>query len=451
MRRNGLERPSADGSVAASSSAPSKATSETGESGLDGDRCGSSSGATPAKDRMNLTREEREAKYQEVRERIFRDFPDSAKSDTGDSNPNMSRSSSTSGRKKNQRQRTPQDDGFEARSQFNAYYPGTQYSNGTMSYNGAMNDGYPPNSVPYLVGPGAQPPPGGYVAAGQNNAMHPAQVNMNNMPQYQMAVSPQMASNGSWQGGNMPQQSPYSGYASMNPSGMMSQQSSAKPSPAMNNYAMPPSQNYPQASNWNSPLYSANFQQSSHQRNQPPVHWPNYPQQQSMTPNMAANPYAQFPGQHLNSAMQNQAGGPGMPGGYGRSHFNPQTRAFIPGGALLPRHAGRGAQPMPYGGNGQPTLPAQPQWNGYPELMQPRGQDQSPIHSVRTASVGSRDSIAKWGTPSHLPPKPPPSEVPSEFDLTGRGGPSFQSNGIPTAARNGPLVVSGGAGAAKTN
>ncbi|CAI7587777.1 unnamed protein product [Penicillium pancosmium] len=477
MRRADLERASGEGSVGASSSAPSKATSETGDSGFDGDRAGSSSGATPAKDRLALTREEREAKYHEVRERIFRDFPESAKSDTGDSNPNMSRSSSTTGRKKNHRQRNPNDDGFEARSQFNAYYPGAQYTNGSMSYNGTMGDGYSANPVPYLVGPGVQPPPGGYVAAGQNNGMHPGQMGMNNMSQsqYPMAVSPQLGSNGPWQGGNMPQQQPYSsGYASMSPSNMMGQQSANKPSPTMNNYAMPQSQQYQQSHNWNSTPYPGSVQQSPLQRNQPPVHWPNYPQQQQpMTPNMAANPYAQFPGQHLNNAMQNQAGRPGMPGAYERSqsHFNPQTRAFIPGGAPLPRHANasRGAQqPMPYG-NMQGNLPAQPQWNGYSDLMQARGQaqgqaqgqDHSSVNTIRTASVSSRDSIAKWGTPSHLPPKPPPSEVPSEFDLGGRTGPgpgpgpgpsSYQSNGIPVpGGMNGPLVVSSGAGAPKMN
>lgn len=473
MRRADLERASGEGSVGASSSAPSKATSETGDSGFDGDRAGSSSGATPAKDRLALTREEREAKYHEVRERIFRDFPESAKSDTGDSNPNMSRSSSTTGRKKSHRQRNPNDDGFEARSQFNAYYPGAQYTNGSMSYNGNMGDGYSANPVPYLVGPGVQPPPSGYVAAGQNNAMHPGQMGINNMSQsqYPMAVSPQLGSNGPWQGGNMPQQQPYSsGYASMSPSNMMGQQSSNKPSPTMNTYAMPQSQQYQQSPNWNSTPYPGSVQQSPLQRNQPPVHWPNYPQQQqSMTPNMAANPYAQFPGQHLNNAMQNQAGRPGMPGAYERSqsHFNPQTRAFIPGGAPLPRHANasRGAQqPMPYG-NMQGNLPAQPQWNGYSDMMQARGQgqgqgqgqDHSSVNTIRTASVSSRDSIAKWGTPSHLPPKPPPSEVPSEFDLGGRTGPgpgpsSYQSNGIPVPGGiNGPLVVSSGAGAPKMN
>ncbi|KAJ5761956.1 uncharacterized protein N7511_005338 [Penicillium nucicola] len=452
MRRNDVERP--DGSIGGSS-APSKATSEAGDSGQDGDRNGSSSGATPAKDRMNMTREEREAKYHEARERIFRDFPDSAKSDTasGESNPNMSRSSSVNGRKKNQKQRTPHDDSFEVRSQFNAYYPGMQHGNGSAPYNVAANDNSYSNQVPYLVGPGVPLPSGGYMPSGQIGAMYPGQMqgqmqgqmpnqmpnqmqgqmpnqlqgqvpnqlqgqvpnqmqgqvpgqmqnqmqgqmNMNGM-QYPMAMSPQMTPNGSWQGGNMSQQSPYSGYASMNQPGMMSQQSSNKSSPAMNNYAVPNTAPYQQNSNWNPPSYPTSYQQGQPQRNGPPVHWPGYPQhQQSMPPNMGGYPYSQYPGQHLNPTMQN--------GGYSnaRSHFNPQTRSFIPGGAPFSRHPNKVPQHtlQPYS-NMQPG--PQSQWTGYHEVAQNRNMDPSVnMGSTRIPSSGPRDSIAKWGTPSHLP------------------------------------------------
>lgn len=456
MRRTDGERPSAEGSVAASSSAPSKAPSEAGDSGQEGDLASSSTGA---KDRLVLTREEREAKYQEARERIFRDFPESAKSDTtsGDSNPNMSRSSSTTGRKKNHRQRTPHDDSFEVRSQFNAYYPGMSYGNGPMPYHASVNDGSYSHHVPYLVGPGVPPPSGNYMPSGQNNAMYPPQMGMNNMPQYPIAMSPQTSSHGSWQGGNLPQQSPYSGYASMNTPGMMNPQSSNKSSPAMNNHAIPQSPHFQQNPSWNGPPYSGTHQPSPHQRNQPPVHWPNYPSQ-SMTTNMTAYPYTQYPGQHLNHNYQNPAGSSGLPGSFARSHFNPQTRSFVPGCAPAPlsRHSSRGVQHsmQPYGGM---SPNPQGQWVGYADPGHNRGLEHpSAATSARMPNTSSRDSIAKWGTPSHLPPKPPPSEVPSDFDLKHRAGsasiatPSYHSNGIP-GAKNGPLVVSGGLNASKTN
>lgn len=465
MRRN--DGGQFEGSIGGSSN-PSKANSEDGDSGPDGERHGSSSGATPAKDRMALTREEREAKYHEVRERIFRDFPDSAKSDpaSGDSNPNMSRSSSASGRKKNPRQRTPHDDSFEVRSQFNAYYPGMQYGNGTAQYNAPVNDGSYPNQVPYLVGPGVPPPSGGYMPSGQNGAIYPGQLNMNmnGVSQYP-TMSPQVASNGSWQGGNMPQQSPYSGYASMSQQGMMNQPSSNASSPAMNNYAVPNVAPYQQTPNWSSPPFPTNFQQSPHQRNGP-VHWPNYPQQpmtSSMPPNMGPNmpsnmgayPYAQYPGQHMNPGLQHSAGShAAMQAGYARSHFNPQTRSFIPGGAPLGRHPNKSQHTMQPYGNMQSG--AQPQWNGYPEPIPNRTMDSTPAMNSNRVPTGPRDSIAKWGTPAHLPPKPPPSEVPSDFDLKNRPvpasvpAPTYSSNGIP-AVSNGPLVVSGGTTVSKPN
>ncbi|KGO64735.1 Single-stranded nucleic acid binding R3H [Penicillium italicum] len=479
MRRN--DGGQFEGSIEGSSN-PSKANSEDGDSGPDGERHGSSSGATPAKDRMALTREEREAKYHEVRERIFRDFPDSAKSDpaSGDSNPNMSRSSSANGRKKNQRQRTPHDDSFEVRSQFNAYYPGMQYGNGAAQYNAPVNDHSYPTQVPYLVGPGVPPPSGGYMPSGQNGAIYPGQLNMNmnGVSQYPVAMSPQMASNSSWQGGNIPQQSPYSGFASMNQHGMMNQPSSNASSPAMNNYAVPSVTPYQQTSNWSSPPFPANFQQSPHQRNGPPVHWPNYPQQpmasnmppnmnsnmgSNMGPNMSSNmpsnmgayPYAQYPGQYMNPALQNSAGShAAMQAGYARSHFNPQTRSFIPGGAPPGRHPNKGQHTMQPYGNMQSGV--QQQWNGYPEPVTNRTMESNPAMIPNRVPTGPRDSIAKWGTPAHLPPKPPPSEVPSDFDLKTRPvpasapAPTYSSNGI-SAVSNGPLVVSGGTTVSKPN
>ncbi|KAJ5281911.1 hypothetical protein N7478_007283 [Penicillium angulare] len=448
MRRNDVGRPSTEGSIATSSSVPSKAPSEAG----DGQDSGSS-GGTPAKDRLTLTREEREAKYNQARERIFRDFPDSAKSEpaSGDSNPDMSRSSSTTGRKKNQKQRTAHDDGFEARSQFNAYYPGAPYSNGSAQFaggNGTVGDGSYNGQVPYLVGPGVPPPTNGYVPSGGNNGMYNGgNMNMNNMPQYPLAMSPQMPTNGSWQGGNIPQQSPYSGYASMNQNGMISQQSSTKSSPSMNNFAVPQPGPYQQNPNWNQQNYPANYQ-----RNQHPVHWPNYPSSQTMSSNMASYPYAQYPGQHLSSTLQNPNGS-AMAGNMARSHFNPQTRSFVPGALPPSRHPMQGVQhQLPPYANMVPGV--QSQWPGYADPTSNRNLEHNT--PPRIPNSNSRDSIAKWGTPSHLPPKPPPSEVPSEFDLKHRAGTTTMPATSPytsgvVGTKNGPLVVSGGNAASKTN
>ncbi|KAL1964294.1 hypothetical protein VTN77DRAFT_7114 [Rasamsonia byssochlamydoides] len=473
MRRTeqNADRPSADGSIAASSSAPSKAASETGGEGggNEEDRAGSSSGATPAKDRTTMTREEREAKYQEARERIFRDFPESKSSEnnSGDNSANMSRSSSANGRRKNFRQKTPHDDSFEVRSQFNVYYPGMPYTTGPVPMHVAMHNGSFPSQPPYVVGPGASPPTMSYAPNGQNSAMFSSP--MNSVHHYPMAMPPpHIGQNNSWQAAPVPQQSPFPGYASMNqPSPMMGQQSSTRTSPAMNSYAVPNSTQFPPASStpWASPPYQGNFSQSP-QRNAP-VHWPNYPSP-SMAPNPAPYPYGQLPGQHFSVPVQNSVAHP-VPGSYSRPPFNPQTRSFVPGGSTpSARYSGKGAQ---HGANvsyaGSQAGGQQP-WTGFPDN---HGQPATHISShsgsrnsnnagpsssnpPRGPSSGNQDSIAKWGTPAHLPPKPPPSEVRSDFDIKGRNSSSSSHsypNNIPPSSKNGPLVVSGGTSLPKSN
>ncbi|KAL2872170.1 putative R3H domain protein [Aspergillus lucknowensis] len=441
MRRADGERPSTEGSIAASSSVPSKATSEAGDSGNEAER----SGSATTKDRLSLTREEREAKYQEARERIFRDFSEAKTPDmNGDHSTDVSRSSSTSGRKKAHRQKTPHDDSFEARSQFNAYYPGMQYNSGSLPYNMGMHD---PSfsSQPYMVGPGVIPNNMGYVPS-QSGAMYPGQVNVNATGHYQMPVSPQMGAGNPWQNATAPPQSPYASY-SMNQSPAMT---SAKPVAAMNNYPVPNSMQFQSSPpGWSSPPYQAAYPQPTH-RNQAPIPWPNYPPPPLST---TSYPYTQYPSQPLNSGVPNHPNTHPLPGSFNRSHFNPQTRSFVPGGAAGPgRHQNKsnstsmGSYPSMQGN-------VQNHWNGYQDPSS-KSQELAATNMPRGPLSGSKDSIAKWGTPSHLPPKPPPSEVPSDFELKHRNGnsasPAYTGNTIPNSI-NGPLVVSGGTGLARPN
>ncbi|KAL3448813.1 hypothetical protein BJX65DRAFT_274531 [Aspergillus insuetus] len=443
MRRTDGERPSTDGSIAASSSSPSKATSEASDSGNEGDRNGSATGATPAKDRLSLTREEREAKYQEARERIFRDFSESKTPDVnGDPSTDVSRSSSTSGRKKGHRQKTPHDDSFEARSQFNAYYPGMQHNNGSSPYNMGMQDPSFPNQ-PYMVGPGVIPNNMGYMS-GQSGVMYPGQMNMGAAAHYPIPVSPQMSTSGPWQNAPVPQQSPYTGY-SINQSPAMA---SAKPVPVMNNYPVQSSVQF-QASppGWSSPPYQPAYPQAN-PRNQAPLPWSNY-QPQPLNTNPYA--YAQYPGQPLNTSMPSHSNSHPLPGSFNRSHFNPQTRSFVPGGAAgLSRHPNKTNPPMgPY----PMQAGLQSQWNGYQDVSG-KSQEQVGVNIPRGTLPGSKDSISKWGTPSHLPPKPPPSEVPSDFEVKHRtansASNSYSSTSV-ASSNNGPLVVSGGTGLTRSN
>ncbi|KAJ5489658.1 hypothetical protein N7539_004548 [Penicillium diatomitis] len=441
-------RPSAEGSIAASSSVASKAASEAGSTDQDGDRTGSA-GSMSAKDRMAMTREEREAKYAEVRERIFRDFPESAKSETSGDSTSMSRSSSTTGRKKAAKQRTPLDDGFEARSQFNVYYPGNPYGNNMSGYNSSVSDGSYSNNVPYMVGPGVAPPNGGYTPTNQN-MMYSGQMSANGLSQYPARMTPQMNGVQSWQGTGTPQQSPYQGYSSMNQTSTGLQQAAIKSPQTTGNYMTPNSPQFAQNTNWANPTYMGHPPQHAvHQRTPQTPSWPNYPAQNAnsatVTPHVATYSYAQYPGQHLNSSFNNS----GAP--HARSHFNPQTRSFVPGDTGAQRHPVKGvsSRMQAYGNRAPPV--AQPNWSRFPDPAPNQSFESfSNANPPRNSSPASQTSIARWGTPSHLPPKPPPSEVSSDFDIKNRSGSvniagaTANSNGISGVVNNGPFVVSGG-------
>ncbi|KAL1973094.1 hypothetical protein VTN31DRAFT_6636 [Thermomyces dupontii] len=444
MRRtdNSGERVSSSASTGPNSAAPSKAASETGaESSTGEDRAGSSGGTTPAKERVTLTREEREAKYQEARERIFRDFPESKPGDTPsrESSTAVSRSSSASSRKRNFRQKTPHDDSFEVRSQYNAWYPGMPYTSGPMPMQ-MMNNGVhpPPQQQPYMVGPGASPPAMGYSQSPQGPVYAP----MNPVQQFSMNMLPPMGQSPPWPAG-VPQQPPYPGYQ---------QPPQTRSSPAMNNYAVPSSSQYPGAASptWGGQPYPGNFSQSPQRT--APVHWPNFP---SPAPSAPPYPYGQIPNQGYMPAPNSVA--PPMPGSYPRSTFNPQTRSFVPGASN--RYPGK-AQQGPVN-----TVNGPQQWSGHQDSGHGSGNStQNRNHaSQKQSSSGSQDSIAKWGTPAHLPPKPPPSKVSPDFPGKGRNNPPPPSSTAPSTSattttnassapkNNGPLVVSGGSSLSKPN
>ena len=96
MRRAGLDRArwNADSGVntAEASATPSKAGSETGDDSQRGTGVASPTDSTVAKDKSSLTREEREAKYKETRERIF--GPESENADSNEAANELSRASS---------------------------------------------------------------------------------------------------------------------------------------------------------------------------------------------------------------------------------------------------------------------------------------------------------------------------------------------------------------------
>lgn len=438
MRRLGqtTERASACGSTAPSSSAPSKATSEAGIETEDG---ASSAAATPAKDRATMSREEREAKYQEARERIFRDFPESKSSDSpksGEQSSNISRSSSKAGRKKGHRQKTPHDDGFEARSQFNAYYYGGPY--GQVPFNGMMNDGSFVQST-YAIGPGAGvnfapvPTP----APAPVNAMYGTHGNMSNMPPYPMG-SPTLSTQNTWQGGNMQ----HVGYPQSQAPPMMAQQNSPRQPANASSYGQYPLQS---SQPWGQPQYQGTCHNIPGAQRNSAQHWPGVPPHTGQVPYS----YGQPPQQNFVPVTTGNSGQHPSPGSFARAAFNPQSRSFAPGGNPPQKHTENGNQPVwKENANNLPRNAATSQPN------KARNNVYAPPNPVGSyAGQVDHNSISKWGTPSHLPAKPPPSQVPYNFDAMGRvSNPTpttYLPNNSTVQPKTGPLVVSGATGRQK--
>lgn len=477
----------------ANSEGPSKATSEAGGSGSDG--------GDVEKDKSAMTREEREARYKEARQRIF-GAAEAEESETADAvgsgeEKDVSRSSSASGKKKGKKQRNYDDDGFEARSRFNIFYP-TPYA--SPGYSG---DG---NTIYYGGFPGAMTNPQ-YPAMGPNaspptsyNGGFPVMMQQDTQPQYgwtgQTFQNPNSAMN-------------YQNYAAPVPNGYDFsadfQRGMQFQSPTM------PSQATPKMSTTSMASYTETYRPQSMPINQAwpqMAHQPSYPMNQppyvqsgqgdrpmsTSSQGLVPGPYAygQFPQAGFNTGMSNKNQHP-LPGSFNRQQFNPKSQSFVPGGRNAPFPMQTTIPQMPpqninnYGNfqipmANQMQRPSPPSTHpsvfGSPRVTQntnsvtSKANTQNLSHPLpqpvssqaisaqpssaqpANSSVPAQSSIAKWGTPAHLPPKPPPPAQPAKFlpshtfspgpRLPGTMGPSF----TPSMA---PSVRGVGGGAVRPN
>ena len=400
---------------------PSKTTSEIG--GSDGSNDGE------GKDKAALTREEREARYREARQRIFGNVEGeevevvdgTALGDGEEKAKDMSRSSSASGKKKtNKKQRNYDDDDFQARSRFNAYYPQQYPVPGYTGDNVVYYNGFsaPAPNAQYAGMPAGNSPPSSYSSP------------------YPSMMSPEAQSQYGWSG----QQYQQSNNSMMYPTygqtqtGYDMSTDFQRGMPSYQNASMQ-SQVTPKMVNPQMAQYQEPYQQPQHM----PMNsaWPQMSQQ---APYQAAqNPYAQTGHGNRPMSAPQQAQMPGpyqhgqypsnpysgnqhpVPGSYTRPQFNPQTQSFIPHGAMP--YMGRGPPQMNgYGAfqpPGQNPMPAQvsrhsPSAISTPSFGSPQSMqgNNSAANMIRYASqsgdpTSAQSSIAKYGTPAHLPPKPP--------------------------------------------
>ncbi len=426
MRRAGLGKDGqitgSDSNTAEGSTAPSKAGSETGYDSQQGTGVVSPTDSNMAKDKSAMTREEREAKYKETRERIF--GPESENADSLEPVNELSRTSSRNEKKRKKHKNN--DDGFTARSQYNAYYPQMQYpvpnyepigdtstyyspyamqANGVPSQSGPMGSamlqqsyqqGFQPMATPqaFPTSINSSPMMSGYDV--QNTATYNQQVPQPFYPQIPQVIG-------------MGQQSPLS-------------------SPALNNngqFARPQSQMVDQQWTQNGYVYPTQQTREQQQYCPPQIH------NQVLMAGAQSIPY-QYGQLPVQPGMQGAKAQHPLPGSYKSLSFNPQTRAFVPNGGSVPSQmlqpgnspnnsmsrspamAYQGSNNFPACGQQAPIYPQAasmqvPPLYGFGHESKPYGIRKSSAQSNTTHSP-VQSSLSKWGTPSHLPPKPPPPE-----------------------------------------
>ena len=466
----------------ANSEGPSKTTSEAGggsgsENGNDGEN----------KEKSALTREQREARYREARQRIFgnSEGQDGESTDAGATSEekDISRSSSASGKKKTKKQRNYDDDGFEARSRYTSYYP-PQFPVGYNGDGSAMFYGAyqaPVNAQYPGMAPNVSPPPSfnGYAVM---------------LPQDQQAYGWPSAqyqpSNGAM--GYTPYGTVPNGYdlSADFQRGMQSFQSAGMPTQVTPKMSSPQIATYPEPYQQPNMPMNQPWTQMSPPQQPYPMNQPPYPQTSPngrpiSTPIQGPVPpaygYGHYPTTNFNAVKPNRNQHP-LPGSFNRQQFNPQSQAFVPGGrnGSFPMQPNIGPVP-PQGINnfGNMTMPMQPpmarpnaaapnhqpfgsphgEQNGHPlpakvnnhtpSPAAQTGSTQSPAATQsNNPSVPAQSSIAKWGTPAHLPPKPPAPPQPQapKFNLPGHSFPPVprHPNGVPPAfPANGSMIRGG--------
>ena len=426
IRRAGINRdgPPIDSgaNTADGSTVPSKAGSETGDDSQRGTGVASPTDSTLAKERSAMTREEREAKYKETRERIF--GPQSENTDSNEAVNEVSRTSSRNEKKKKKQKNN--DDGFEARSLFNIYYPHVQYPATTYDQPAAS----PAYYSPYPMQQGNMLGQSGGVAMfphGYQQGYNPmsGQQNFSAITNQTAALNGYDLQTANAHAPTYSQQISSHYYPSMQQGVVVGQSSPVMSSPAVSNHnPISRSQSQVADQQWSQNTYPYPYQQPRDQQSffPPPM------QHQNSMAGVASVPY-QYGQLPLQASIQGARTQHPLPGSYKSQAFNPQTRAFVPNGASVsPQTAQLGTNSsLPTRNLNEPQYPTYiqhslPYQQGHSmSASAPYSFSQEPkAYGVRKSSTQStaphspiQSSLSKWGTPSHLPPKPPPPELPS--------------------------------------
>lgn len=429
--KNGIRADSAPNTTD-SSMAPSKAGSENDEDSGRGTGLVSPTESDLSKDRTTMTREEREAKYKEARDRIFNDNPDVIAVNDVQA---ISRTSSANGKRKSRKHRNNNDDGFEARSHFTAYYPAMSYSGSSYDqasssaayYNPSMPQQYPTLSEQSPVDPSMYT--SNYGSSYHSMPSTPAYLGQ--MQQYPMANVTTMNGFSTMQQfpEYMQPSQPYYHQPQSPPT--ISQHASGLSSPALSSSGrLSRTQSHTADQAWGQMAYQYPYQQAIIQQQFP------CPSPHNSLPDQAPNgqtlpyQYGQLPYQPHLPASRNAHP---LPGSYNRQQaFNPQTRSFVPAASSQPSSNNTAPQnpvssnrfpsgppnkrgPL-HADNSHPTahLPGTLQFGSFGPVPEPKLQQQRrPQTNCVENQPPAKSSLAKWGVPANLPPKPPPLDPPS--------------------------------------
>ena len=440
----------------ASSIAPSGATSDAGDDSPKASGLASPTESTTTKEKAPQSREEREAKYNEARQRIFAGFregdhPDS--SHANDASIGASRTSSVAG-KRNKRNNKNIDDSFTTRSAYGPSFREHYAPVGTFEQAAGNMAPFVPQMQP------SNPPmmqPGYYMQYNQpyqhGPQMQPYQVPM--QPSAPMpgpnGMYPSAQQQQQYMSFNMPhQQMVGQFYHPMQHQPQMSPQASNVSSPLLGNAAMAG----PQPQSFDPSWGQASYPNQVQGYNGMPSTF--QPQMQMSMPNNAMGnmsmpyPYGQLP---VSPDSNNARNAHPLPGSFNRQNLNPQTRSFVPGAGLDPTPGTdaayrMGASPSAPGPTGFAPAASYPAAAAsYPPVQGTANPTPHRKHNHRNHGNASTpaqsppqsSTLSKWGTPATLPPKPPPPASPhasSNGSALGGAGQAVFSNG--TYSQAGP-------------
>ena len=398
-----------------------RSSKDTAEIAADISKDGSLQASQNSTKKLLMTREEREAKYIEARQRIFGAAEETMSGGSTDDSKGVSSSSSSNGKKRLKKQKEDQDDGFEARSQYNAIYPPS------VPY-GHPNELYYLQNFPIVA--------------------HSSGYNLNSDAQTSMSSSSRVMSDNEFMNNvtwtvpdvtlmgrsihNIVHDSSSSAYdlsGDFQRNLQICQPSSFSNHPTAKSPTALGPQTYDCNDSQGQTIQPSWYCSSNSNLSHTPLRQAaaNLTMSTISSTHPQHYPYGKLPDNPLSYGKTNHDQHP-IPGSYNRQQFNPHSQTFVPTTRNSASRKGYNESTKP----SVATSTASPRGTYSASNHITKSSSSSSVSSFngRQGSISSlnvnahglshplpqpvlvpnvgHSSIAKWGTPAHLPPKPPP-------------------------------------------